>query len=104
MLFAAFTGLVMGLTHVLSGPDHLAAIAPLAVRRPRQAWVPGMRWGFGHSAGVAVIGLLSLFLRDWLPVAWLSAWGERIVGVMLCAIGLWALRRALKHTVHEHEH
>jgi sulfite exporter TauE/SafE len=96
--------LIAGAVHVWSGPDHLAAIAPLSVRQPRRAWVPGLRWGFGHSAGVGVIGLLSLWLRDWLPVNWLSSWGERLVGVMLLGIGLWALRRALKHKVHAHEH
>jgi sulfite exporter TauE/SafE len=103
-MISAITGLIAGAVHVWSGPDHLAAIAPLAVRRPQRAWVPGMRWGFGHSAGVAIIGLLSLWLRDWLPVDLLSSWGERMVGVMLFAIGLWALRRALKHNVHAHEH
>ena len=104
MVFAAFTGLVAGITHVLSGPDHLAAIAPLAVRRPKAAWVPGMRWGIGHSAGVAVIGLLSLWLRDLLPVKLISSWGERVVGVMLIGIGWWALRKAFKVHAHEHEH
>src|SRR6185503_3089777 len=103
-MIAALTGLVMGIGHVWSGPDHLSAIAPLAVRRPQRSWVPGARWGFGHSSGVAVIGLLSLWLRDLLPVDLLSTWGERLVGVMLFGIGLWALRRALKHNVHAHEH
>lgn len=103
-MIAAFTGLVAGLIHVLTGPDHLAAIAPLAVRRPRRAWMPGVRWGFGHSAGVGVVGLLSLWLRDLIPVDLLSSWGERLVGVMLFGIGLWALRKALKHSVHTHEH
>lgn len=103
-MISALSGLIAGAVHVWSGPDHLAAIAPLAVRRPRHAWLPGMRWGLGHSAGVAVIGLLSLWLRDWLPVDLLSTWGERMVGVMLFGIGLWALRRALKHNVHAHEH
>src|SRR5262245_7058787 len=104
MIAALTGGLVAGMIHVWSGPDHLAALAPLAVRRPRRAWVPGTRWGLGHSAGVAVIGLLSLWLRDLIPVDLLSAWGERLVGVMLFGIGLWALRRALKHNVHAHEH
>lgn len=103
-MISALTGFLAGAVHVWSGPDHLAAVAPLAVRRPQRAWVPGLRWGFGHSAGVAVIGLLSLWLRDWLPVDLLSTWGERLVGVMLFGIGLWALRRALKHNVHAHEH
>lgn len=103
-MISILTGLVAGAVHVWSGPDHLAAIAPLAVRRPQRAWLPGARWGFGHSAGVGVIGLLSLWLRDWLPVDLLSSWGERLVGVMLFGIGLWALRRAIKHNVHAHEH
>src|SRR5438105_4065970 len=103
-MIAFFTGLLAGIIHVWSGPDHLAAIAPLAVRRPKRAWIPGARWGFGHSAGVAVIGLLSLWLRDLLPVDLLSTWGERLVGVMLLAIGFWGFRKAFKNQIHTHEH
>jgi hypothetical protein len=103
-MIAAITGLIAGSVHVLTGPDHLTAIAPLAVRRTGRTWVPGVRWGVGHSAGVALVGLLSLWLRDLLPVNLLSSWGERLVGVMLFGIGLWALRRAAKHNVHTHEH
>ena len=103
-MIAAITGLIAGIIHVWSGPDHLAAIAPLAVRGPKRAWAPGVRWGIGHSAGVAVIGLLSLWLRDLLPVDLLSTWGERAVGIMLIGIGFWALRKAFKVHAHEHEH
>jgi hypothetical protein len=53
---------------------------------------------------VAVVGLLSLWLRDLIPVELLSTWGERLVGVMLLGIGVWAMRAALKHNVHAHEH
>lgn len=110
-MIAAITGLIAGIIHVWSGPDHLAAIAPLAVRKPIRSWIPGARWGIGHSAGVALIGLLSLWLRDWIPVnlvsSWshlISTWGERLVGVMLIGIGYWALRKALRIHAHEHEH
>src|SRR5262249_36402647 len=103
-MIAAFTGFLAGTIHVWSGPDHLAAIAPLAVRKPHHSWLPGMRWGIGHSAGVAVIGLLSIWLRDLLPKNLLSVWGERLVGVMLLTIGAWALRKAFRIHVHEHEH
>src|SRR5437762_425481 len=103
-MFAIVTGLIAGIIHVGSGPDHLAAIAPLAARKPKQSWIPGVRWGVGHSAGVAVIGLLSLWLRDLLPVNLLSAWGERLVGLMLLGIGAWGLRKALRIHAHEHEH
>ncbi|MGN6643331.1 MAG: High-affinity nickel transporter [Verrucomicrobiota bacterium] len=104
MIAAITTGLIAGMIHVWSGPDHLAAIAPLAVRQQRRSWIPGVRWGFGHSAGVAVVGLLSLWLRDLLPVDLLSSWGERLVGVMLFGIGLWGLQKTLKNKVHTHEH
>jgi len=103
-MIAVITGLIAGLIHVLTGPDHLTAIAPLAVRRPHRAWIPGVRWGLGHSLGVVVVGLLALWLRDKLPVDLLSSWGDRIVGVVLFGIGIWALRRALKHNVHAHAH
>ena len=103
-MIAVITGLIAGIIHVWSGPDHLAAIAPLAVRKHKRAWVPGVRWGLGHSAGVAVVGLLSLLLRDLIPVDLLSSWGERVVGVMLIGIGCWALAKALKIHAHEHEH
>jgi len=103
-MIALLTGLIAGAVHVVTGPDHLTAVAPLAVRRPRRAWVPGVRWGLGHSAGVTLVGLLALWLRDLIPVDLLSSWGERLVGVMLFGIGLWALNRALKHNLHAHEH
>jgi ABC-type nickel/cobalt efflux system permease component RcnA len=103
-MIAAITGLVAGTIHVLTGPDHLTAIAPLAVRRPKGAWLPGVRWGLGHSSGVAAVGLLSLWLRGRLPVDLLSSWGDRVVGVVLFGIGLWALRRAFKQNIHAHEH
>jgi hypothetical protein len=103
-MIAAMTGLIAGMIHVWSGPDHLAAIAPLAVRRPVRPWVPGVRWGIGHSAGVAVVGLISLWLRDLLPKELLSTWGERLVGVMLIGLGLWALRQAIKVHAHVHDH
>jgi ABC-type nickel/cobalt efflux system permease component RcnA len=103
-MIALLSGLIAGAGHVWSGPDHLTAIAPLAVRTRQRAWLPGLRWGLGHSAGVLVVGLLSLMFRELIPVELLSSWGERLVGVMLLGIGIWALRRALKNTVHSHEH
>src|SRR5215470_3679414 len=103
-MIVALTGMVAGILHVWSGPDHLAAIAPLAVRRPRRSWVAGARWGIGHSAGVALIGLLSLWFRESIPKELVSSWGERVVGVMLIGIGYWGLRKAFRIHAHEHEH
>ena len=103
-MIAPVAGLIAGVIHVWSGPDHIAAIAPLAVRHRKASWSPGVRWGLGHSAGVALVGILSLWLRELLPLQFLSIWGERAVGVLLIGIGIWALRKAFKVHAHEHEH
>ena len=91
----ALAGLVAGFLHVMSGPDHLAAMAPYAVEGKRRAWRTGVRWGLGHTAGVLGVGLLALMLRDTLHIEALSAWGERCVGLVLIGIGFWAMRAAL---------
>jgi hypothetical protein len=103
-VIAALSGLVAGALHVWSGPDHLAAIGPLAISQKRQPWRVGVRWGLGHSAGVALVGVLALALREVLPVERLSAVGERLVGVMLIGIGVWGLQRAFRAKLHTHLH
>jgi len=103
-MLVAITGLLAGLVHVVSGPDHLAAVAPLAVGQHRDLWRTGTRWGLGHSAGVALVGVMAFALREMLPIERISVWSERVVGVMLIGIGLWALRRALRVEVHAHRH
>jgi hypothetical protein len=104
-MFLIATGALAGLFHVLSGPDHLAAVAPIAIADQRRGWLAGWTWGVGHASGVAVVAVIAVLLKDQLPpVAWISAVGERLVGVALIGIGLWALRRSLRvqATVHSH--
>jgi hypothetical protein len=105
---AALAGLVAGLTHALSGPDHLSAVAPLVVGERRSGWGTGLLWGIGHSVGVWIMGLLALGLRGFLPLERVSSWSERLVGAMLIAVGLWGLRKAfaprLEGEAHAHAH
>ena len=89
----AWIGLLAGLVHALSGPDHLSAVAPLVVEERRRGWSTGLLWGLGHSVGVWGIGLLALALRGLLPVDRLSSVSERLVGAVLIGVGLWGLRR-----------
>jgi len=97
-------GIGVGLVHVFSGPDHLVAIAPLAMKRVKGAWLTGLRWGAGHASGVAFVGILSLLLRGLLPVNLISDWSDRLVGALLIGIGLWTLRKAMLIHTHTHEH
>ena len=56
------TGILMGIIHVLTGPDHLSALATLcgtdtAARNSRHvAFCIGAKWGVGHSIGLLVVG------------------------------------------------
>ena len=93
-MLALITGLTAGFFHVLAGPDHLAAVAPLAVDGERTAWRAGLSWGLGHTSGVMLVGLLLLAFRELIPVEALSAASERVVGVALLGVGLWGLWRA----------
>lgn len=97
MLTAGFAGLLAGFVHALAGPDHLAAVAPLTIERGARGrrWGVGLLWGAGHSCGVWGVGLLALALKDLLPLEQLSSWSERLVGVVLVAVGVWGLGRAL---------
>ena len=99
------SGIVAGAFHVLSGPDHLAAVAPLAASDGGRSVRAGWTWGLGHAAGVMVVAACAVLLRDLLPpVADISAWGERLVGGALIALGLWSLSHAarLRRAPHAH--
>lgn len=103
-MLTVITGAVAGFFHVLSGPDHLAAVAPLAVEDGRRGWLAGWTWGIGHASGVVVVAVLAVLLREMLPIASLSGWSERMVGVALIGIGLWAFRRSLRIRPAAHAH
>jgi hypothetical protein len=104
-MLTLITGLLAGFFHVLSGPDHLAAVAPLAVADRERSWLAGWTWGVGHASGVVAVALLAVLLRDVLPpIEMISAWSERLVGVALIGIGVWALRRTMKIRPASHVH
>jgi hypothetical protein len=105
-MFAVAAGVFAGLIHVISGPDHLAAVAPLAADRNRRQWRAGLQWGLGHTSGVLLIGALLLGFRELIPIVLISAYSERIVGVILLCVGVWAALRArdVRRGVHSHTH
>lgn len=116
-----FAGIAASVLHVVSGPDHLAAVTPLAIETRRKVWKIGLFWGFGHLTGMLIIGLLFLLFREYLPLEKISEHSEQLVGIVLLGIGIWALisifYKAKNHKhphvhdgenpyihVHEHEH
>lgn len=95
LLSSAWTGFFAGCLHTLSGPDHLAALAPLSIGR---SWVEsavvGALWGCGHDAGQVIFGLLFLLLKDRLHIEIIRTWGTRVVGFTLLVIGAMGIREA----------
>jgi hypothetical protein len=103
-MVALIGGFIAGLVHVFSGPDHLAAVAPLAVKQKHGAWKSGLRWGLGHAFGVALLGGILFGLRQVISMELVSDWSERLVGVLLLGIGFWGFRKAFDRRLHSHEH
>jgi len=100
----ALAGTLAGLLHVVSGPDHLVAVAPLAIHKPSLGARVGFFWGLGHATGVIVLGLIGVMARSVFPVQRLSSWSEVLVGGALIGIGSWALWQSRKMVLHRHAH
>ena len=103
-MIAIFAGLAAGLLHVFSGPDHLAAIAPLAIDGDRRGWRVGLQWGVGHTAGVLLMAALMLLVKKQLPLDAISAYSERLVGASLIVVGFWGVWKASRAVVTRHAH
>ncbi len=97
-------GLLAGVHHALSGPDHLAGVAPLATDKGRGAWRIGVGWGLGHASGAMLAAVIVLALRENVPgfESTLAPLSETIVGILLCVLGVLGLSRAIRS--HEHTH
>ncbi|CAF2038215.1 BnaA09g08900D [Brassica napus] len=95
VLTSAWTGFFAGCLHTLSGPDHLAALAPLSIGRTRmESAAVGALWGCGHDAGQLIFGLLFLLLKDRLHIEVIRTWGTRVVGLTLLVIGAMGIKEA----------
>lgn len=97
------SGLLAGSVHVLSGPDHLAAIAPLTLRAPRGGANFGAVWGLGHGGGVLLWLLLSSALHSLFGLELDPAHLEAAVGLSLMALGLSTLL-SHRHAHREERH
>lgn len=103
--FPLTAGLIASMLHVITGPDHLAAVAPFAIESKRKAWKIGLFWGIGHLVGMMGIGLLFAIFKEVIPIDEISKYSEQLVGLVLVGIGCWALFRIFKKRKnHKHLH
>lgn len=103
-MLVIISGLLAGYVHVFSGPDHLAAISPVAIESKKSSWLIGFKWGVGHTSGVFIVALFALLFRELIPMDAISSFSERIVGIVLIGIGVWGLQKIFYKNLHVHEH
>ena len=102
--FPLLFGLLASMIHVVAGPDHLAAVSPLALNANKRPYFIGMAWGIGHVAGMLLIGMIFFFFREIFPIEFISENSEKIVGILLIVIGIWALYKAFTFSRKSHKH
>ena len=97
-------GLVFGLKHATE-VDHVVAISTIVSRHKNifHSAIVGALWGAGHTASLLVVAAIVLTLRIAIPER-ISGWFELGVAVMIIALGISALSRALRQNAHVHVH
>ena len=98
------TGIVAGFVHVVSGADHLIAMAPAAINNPQKALKNSFSWGLGHSSGVLLLAFLAIFIKDITPLNKFSSIAEFLVGISLLIVGVFAIKNSLQLSIHSHSH
>ena len=104
MLISIITGLAAGAIHVVGGVDHLVAMTPVGLRYPRIALRNGLAWGLGHSAGVLLLSMLAIWLKDVAHIERMSSFAEFSVGIALLLVGAFAIKNSLGLSIHAHSH
>ncbi|MBI4181394.1 MAG: hypothetical protein HY520_00300 [Candidatus Aenigmarchaeota archaeon] len=102
--FALLLALLLGLKHSMDA-DHIAAVATYATRSSssRSALMLGLHWAAGHILTAAALTLLLFHFRD-LALGTVLGSGELLVGILLVALGAFALRDVRPGHVHRHAH
>ena len=99
-MLTLLTGFIASVAHVVTGPDHLAAVTPLAIDSRRKSWMIGFSWGLGHTVGMLLIGLLFIVFKEILPVNAISRHSDTVIGLLLIGIGSWAIFRTYRRHAH----
>jgi len=106
LLAVLSVGLVFGLKHATE-VDHVVAISTIVSwhKNVFRSALVGALWGAGHTVSLLIVGVIVLSLRIAIPER-VSGWLEFGVALMIIALGVSALWRAVRRNreVHVHQH
>lgn len=96
--------LLVGLLHVVLGPDHVTAVVALSsgVKRRehdesskykliKKSSLQGFRWGAGHTIGLGFMTGIFMIFRDNFPIDAVSKVSDNIVGSLMIILGVISL-------------
>ena len=83
------TSVVLGVVHVVTGPDHISALIALAASGGWRSFFLGVRWGLGHTSGLVLIAAIFFALNGRFDLAAVGHYGERAVGFFMIGLGVW---------------
>jgi ABC-type nickel/cobalt efflux system permease component RcnA len=83
------TGLLLGIVHVMTGPDHLSALAAMSNGGSWRAFTLGLRWGCGHSTGLIIMTVIFFAAGQTIDLDATEQYLNYVVGVFMIALGLW---------------
>jgi hypothetical protein len=92
----------MGIVHVLTGPDHLSALATISVNVGNwQSFWYGVRWGIGHSIGLVFVGSIFILMSNTDNASIVipeiaETVGETFVGLFMLALGIYSMTKAIR--------
>lgn len=110
-----YTGILMGILHVVTGPDHLSALATLsgtslsASAKPNSSsrmggsFALGVKWGVGHSIGLLVVGGILIVIEaggssEWIAMNDVQGMiAQGIVGTFMLCLGWYGISKAIRH-------
>lgn len=85
------TGVLLGIVHVLTGPDHLSALAAMTTGSSWKAFSLGIRWGCGHSIGLIIMALIFFAAGRSINLNDVGGYLNYIVGVFMIGLGFWTV-------------
>ena len=101
-LTSFLVAMLVGVTHVLLGPDHVSALFLLVSGVKRREHLnensnsfsiwkkcasQGFRWGIGHTIGLSFMTSIFMIFRDEIPIDQIGTASDYIVGSMMICIG-----------------